>query len=48
MSKAALKTIAMEENEEMFGFVFAVSGPGKYLQISLQKKQKRWSCLSKI
>lgn len=29
MSKGNLKTIANEENEDRFGYVFAVSGPGK-------------------
>lgn len=28
MSKGGLKTIAGEENEDKFGYVFAVSGPG--------------------
>lgn len=28
-TKGGLKTIAGEENEDKFGYVFAVSGPGK-------------------
>lgn len=31
MSKSGLKTIADEDREEKFGFVFAVSGPGMYI-----------------
>lgn len=35
-TKGGLKKIADEDNEERFGYVFAVSGPGKYLIVKIQ------------